>query len=108
MKLIREYLSLILFFILVLIITFYEVYNGRMIFLSGDSLSPIALREGINKVVNETNLYPLWIPWIFSGMPSIHSFINISNLYYPQHLFEFLNKFGLPWIWNFLSHLIFG
>ena len=80
MKLIKEYLSLILFFILILIITFYEVYNGSMIFLSGDSLSPIALREGINKVVNETNLYPLWLPWIFSGMPSIHSFINISNL----------------------------
>ena len=103
-----EYLALSCLLTIIIIITFYEVYSGYKIFVSGDSLSPIALREGVNKIITNNFNYPLWIPWIFSGMPSIHSFTNISDLYYPQYFFVFLNKIGLPWIWNFLLHLIFS
>ena len=69
-----EHLILFCLLVFITIITFFEVFNGSKVFVSGDSLSPIALREGINKITSSS--YPLWIPWVFSGMPSIHSFIN--------------------------------
>ena len=84
-----EYAILFCLLTIIIILTFYEVFSGYKIFVSGDSLSPISLREGINKLVDNNHSYPLWIPWIFSGMPSIHSFINISELYYPQFLFVY-------------------
>ena len=108
MRFVKEYLILLLLLFCVSVITFYEVFTGIKIFVSGDSLSPISIREGINNIINLSGEYPYWLPWIFSGMPSIHSFTNISDFYYPHKLFLFLNSIGLPWIWNFLLHLIFG
>ena len=104
----REYIILFSFLITAVIITFYKVFSGKMVFVSGDSLSPIAIREGIKHFMDSGLSYPLWLPWIFSGMPSIHSFTNISDLYYPHQFFLILNSFGLPWIWNFLIHIIFA
>ena len=108
MEKLKEYIYVILLLTIIVIITFYKVYYGQMVFVSGDSLSPIAIREGIKYFITHNLSYPLWLPWIFSGMPSIHSFTNISDLYYPQQFFLLLNNIGLPWIWNFLLHLIFS
>ena len=108
MKAFKEYLITFILFVIVTIITFYEVYNGSKVFVSGDTLSPIAIRDGIQNFVKIHGYYPYWLPWIFSGMPSVHSFTNISDFYFPHQLFLLLNKLGIPWVWNFLLHIIFG
>ena len=108
MKAFKEYLITFILFVIVTIITFYEVYNVSKVFVSGDTLSPIAIRDGIQNFVKIHGYYPYWLPWIFSGMPSVHSFTNISDFYFPHQLFLLLNKLGIPWVWNFLLHIIFG
>ena len=104
----KEYFYLFLLLLIISVITFYEVYNGSLVFVGGDTLSPISFRTGINTAIQEYNNYPLWFPWIYSGMPSVHSFLNISNNYFPHYLFLLLNNLGVPWVWNFILHLIFG
>ena len=103
----KEIFYLTIFLLFVVILNFYKVYNGINLFVGGDTLSPVAFRIGINEIVSSNLSYPLWFPWIFGGMPSIHSFINVSNHYLPHNIFLFFNNFGLPWVWNFLLHLIF-
>ena len=103
----KEYFYLLLSLVFIIIITFYKVYDGYNLFVGGDTLSPVAFRNGINNIISNSLNYPLWFPWIFGGMPSIHSFINVSHLYYPHTFFLLLNSVGLPWVWNFLLHLIF-
>jgi len=51
--------------------------------------------------------YPLWMPWIFSGIPSTHSMQNISEYYFPHHIISLIKFFGVPWFWNFLLHFVF-
>ena len=68
-----------------------ELINGQNILTSGDSLSPIALRHGIEKFIFDYSKYPLWTPWIFSGMPTVHSLINVSNHYFPHNIFILLH-----------------
>ena len=106
MKSIKEYIAVITFFLLLVIAVFVEVYNGQKVFVSGDTLSPVAIKYAFKNFYSINHYYPLWTPWIFSGMPTIHSFLNVSANYYPHSIMIFLNNLGLPWMWNFLFHFI--
>ncbi len=77
-------------------------------FQGGDSLSPKAIKQGIELAEEHYGEYPTWLPWVFSGLPSVHSFQNVSNYYVPNHIITFLHSLGMPWIWNFLFHFIFA
>ena len=61
---------------------FSDKYYLRDIYFKGDALSPKAVRQGIESSMSETGEYPLWLPWMFSGLPSLHSFQNISQFYF--------------------------
>ena len=54
---------------------------GEYDFSGIDSLSPKAINQGIISSQIENEKYPLWIPWVFSGVPSIHSFQNLFTAY---------------------------
>ena len=58
---------------------FHKPLTGEYIFGGPDSLSPSALNQGITAAEEEYGKYPLWLPWVFSGLPSVHSFQNISD-----------------------------
>lgn len=104
----EKFLVLILFFI-VIGITFYELLSGNKVLVSGDNLSPIAIKKAISNSSLNYNTYPLWSPWLLSGMPTIHSLLNISDNYYLHKLYvSIIDFFDLAWIWNFLLHMIFG
>ena len=104
----EKFVVLILFFI-VIGITFYELLSGNKVLVSGDNLSPIALKKAISNSSLNYNTYPLWSPWLLSGMPTIHSLLNISDNYYLHKLYvSIIDFFDLAWIWNFLLHMIFG
>ena len=102
----RKNLFILIGMIILILILFYPlVFNGK-VFGSPDSLSPRGANNILQQMNETDNQYPLWQPWIFSGMPTIHSFLNVSVNYYPHSIMIFLNNLGLPWMWNFLFHFI--
>ena len=80
MKIINKYQFYLLsigIIALVVGILFNKPLTGEFTFTGGDSLSPSAVHQGIKSAEKEFGKYPLWIPWVFSGLTSIHSFQNI-------------------------------
>ena len=105
---IKDYLFVLSILLLISSFLFYKLINGAYLFTSGDSLSPIAVKNAIKLYADSYNDFPLWFPWILGGIPTIHSFLSISNYYFPHHLMLILYDFGLSWNWYFILHLIFG
>ena len=104
----KDYFIVVSILLIIASFLFYKLIDGTYLFTSGDSLSPIAVKNAIKLYVDSYGEFPLWFPWILGGIPTIHSFLNISNYYFPHHLMLFLNDFGLAWNWYFIFHLIFG
>jgi len=103
------YLIFSLVSLLILTFLFRKLLFGSYSFIGPDSLSPQAIKVGIEFIKNKTGEYPLWLPWIFSGLPSVHSFQNISDFYFPHYIYKFFNNFfGVQFIWNYIAHFIFG
>ncbi len=91
---------------LVLGFIFHKPLTGEYSFGSPDSLSPSAVHQGINSAEEEYGEYPLWLPWIFSGLPSVHSFQNISDYYFPNFIMNILKSMGIPGFWNYIFHFL--
>ena len=91
--------------LMLLCIIFYPVIFQGKIFGSPDSLNPKAAAIILDKTQKEIGDYPLWQPWIFSGMPTAESFTNTSNLYFPQYIFKLLH---FPAIIIHLLHFLFA
>ena len=108
MKKIYEYLFVILTTLFVLFILFNQFMSGDLIFMSGDSLAPQAIKQALTNIKNQTGLFPYWFPFIFSGMPTVHSLLNINVYYFPHSIIDYLHNLGIPWFWNFIFHYIFG
>ena len=87
-------------------ILFHKPLTGEFTFGGPDSLSPSAVHQGIESAEKEFGEYPLWLPWVFSGLPSIHSFQNISDFYFPNTIINCLKWIGLPGFWNYIFHFI--
>ena len=85
---------------------FQKTITGEYTFSGADSLSPSAVHEGMASAEKEYGKYPLWIPWIFSGLPSVHSFQNISEFYFPNLIVKILKTIGIPSFWNYVFHFI--
>ena len=94
--------------LIILMLLFNKLLFNDYKFIGPDSLSPAAIKQGIEISQNENDEYPLWLPWVFSGLPSIHSFQNISKFYLPDKITSFLEDVGLARIWNYIFHFIFG
>ena len=105
---IKDYFIVLSFLLVIASFLFYKLIDGAYLFTSGDSLSPIAVKNAIKLYVDSYGSFPLWFPWILGGIPTVHSFLSISNYYFPHHLMLVLNNFGLSWNWYFIFHLIFG
>ena len=102
MKNFKEY-SLLFFLLLAIVsIVFYEFIFGDLVFIAGDALSGQSVKHIMQKE------YSNWFPYIFSGMPTVHTFLSIQHLYLPHHLMMLLFDLGVSWIWNFLFHYIFA
>ena len=81
---------------------------GRTVFAGPDTLSPAAISAGLDALAEAEGELPLWQPGRFSGMPSLHAFSYISALYLPNKIFSIMKSAGIPDIWEFILHLIFG
>ena len=63
--------------------------------LAPDSLIPQASTLALDKLQAETGTYPLWQPWLFSGMPTVEAFSYLSGLYYPNVVFNLFHTDGM-------------
>jgi len=90
--------------VVLLCIIFSPVLFHGKIFSSPDTLNPKAAAIILEKTQKEIGEYPLWQPWIFSGMPTAESFTNTSNLYFLQYFFKLLH---IPPIIIHLLHFLF-
>ncbi len=102
----KEYVIAGIILLIVMLVLFNKAAFGTREFVTADSLSPKAIAQGMRLSEQETGEYPLWLPWIFSGLPSVHSFQNISHYYIPNHIFTALKKIGMPWFWTYLLHYV--
>ena len=84
---------------------FNKPLTGEYTFGGPDSLSPSAVHQGIISAEEEYGKYPLWLPWIYSGLPSVHSFQNISDYYFPNSLINILKPMGILVFWKYLEHI---
>ena len=80
---------------------------GDYLFLSSDSLSAKSVSHGIDIATEKYNEYPIWMPWMFGGLPSTHSMQNISEYYFPHQILSIIKFVGIPWFWNFILHFLF-
>ncbi len=101
----KKQLIIIPILLVLLCIIFYPVIFQGKIFSSPDSLNPKAVAIILDKTQKEIGEYPLWQPWIFSGMPTAESFTNTSNLYFLQYFFKLLH---IPTIIIHLLHFLFA
>jgi len=94
--------------ILIVLIALIAVYGGALTgthdFYPNDKVSSMNVKEA----VKSSEDYPYWLPWMMGGIPSVHSFQNVSDYYFPNYFFKTLNLLGMPWFWNFVLHLFFG
>jgi len=95
--------SLIMIGIICLI--FYHVIFQGQIFGSPDSMNPKSASIALSKAYETTGEFPLWQPWIFSGMPAAEAFTFLSNLYFPSMILSLLLIKGL---FAQLLHLLFA
>ncbi len=91
---------------LILLCIYYSpvIFSGKT-FGSPDSLSPKSSSIALNKAWEETGEFPLWQPWIFSGMPSAEAFSFLSALYFPTIVIKFL---FIPGLIAQLLHFLFA
>ena len=90
--------------ILVLLL-FYPLVFQSKILIAPDSLIPQASTIALDRLQAATGNYPLWQPWLFSGMPTVEAFSYLSGLYYPNVVFNFFHIDGVVLQ---LLHLVFA
>ena len=96
--------SIVFIALAALIIVYSSALTGTHDFYPNDKVSSMNVKEA----VNSSEDYPYWLPWMMGGVPSVHSFQNVSDYYFPNYFFKTLNLLGMPWFWNFVLHLFFG
>ena len=96
---------LIIIYALWIILFFYPVIFYDNIFGSGDTLNPYSVDHILGIYKEKINSWPLWQPWIFSGMPTMEAFTYVNELYFPTKIMIGL---GISDLNIQLIHLVFS
>ncbi len=84
---------------------FYHVIFQGQVFGSPDTMNPKSAAIALKSVYAKSGEFPLWQPWIFSGMPTAEAFTFISQLYFPAII---LNVLFIKGLFAQLIHLLFS
>ncbi|TLU88148.1 MAG: YfhO family protein [Chlorobium sp.] len=88
-----------------IVLLFYPIVFQSMVPVAPDALVPRASSIALDRLAGATGMYPLWQPWVFSGMPTVEAFSYLSGLYYPNMLFSLFHADGM---FLQLQHLVFA
>ncbi len=80
---------------LLAMLLFYPLVFQSKVLLAPDSLIPQASTMALDRLQAQTGTYPLWQPWLFSGMPTVEAFSYLSGLYYPNVVFNLFHTDGI-------------
>ena len=100
----NKYLLIIIYSLWIMLF-FYPVIFYDNIFGSGDTLNPYSVNHILDVYKSKIGHWPLWQPWIFSGMPTMEAFTYINELYFPTRL---MIGVGISDLNIQLIHLIFS
>lgn len=95
-------------FLLVLLIIFSAVFFKGYVFGGGDTTAAAGMSRQLSLYHNETGEYPLWHPYIFSGMPAFSSMMYHKWVYMPGALLNIFHKIGIHYLWTMLLHYVFA
>ena len=101
----RKKITILAGMMVLIIILFYPIIISGKTFGSPDSLNPQGANIILQEMKKTDSEFPLWQPWIFSGMPTADAFTFISSLYFPNYI---LNLFFLSSNLTQLLHLLFA
>ena len=101
----RKKITILAGMMVLIIILFYPIIFSGKTFGSPDSLNPQGANIILQEMKKTDSEFPLWQPWIFSGMPTADAFTFISSLYFPNYI---LNLFFLSSNLTQLLHLLFA
>jgi hypothetical protein len=75
--------------LVVLVIFFNKAFFGGKVFVSPDVVSPMSFQTYIHEAEQE-HVFPLWVPYAFSGMPSFASLMAMGTRSYDitNHIFN--------------------
>jgi branched-subunit amino acid ABC-type transport system permease component len=100
----NKYLLIIIYSLWIMLF-FYPVIFYDNIFGSGDTLNPYSVNHILDVYKSKIGHWPLWQPWIFSGMPTMEAFTYINELYFPTRL---MIGVGISDLNIQLIHLVFS
>jgi hypothetical protein len=92
--------------LLIIVILFSAVFFKGYIFGGGDTTAAKGMTNQLNLHLQETGEYPLWQPFIFSGMPAFSSMMFTKWVYFPNFIFSLFHKIGIPALWTMLLHYL--
>ena len=93
-------------FLILLVVLFSSVFIKGYVFGGGDTTSAMGMTNQLNIYMSETGEYPLWQPYIFSGMPAFSSMMFTKWVYFPNFIIGLLNKAGIPATWTMIMHYL--
>ncbi|TLU58386.1 MAG: hypothetical protein FDX18_03560, partial [Chlorobium sp.] len=76
---------------LLVVLLFYPLLFQSSTLIAPDTLVPQASVIALERLQAATGVYPLWQPWVFSGMPTVEAFSYLSGLYMPNVVFTLLH-----------------
>lgn len=95
-----------LFYLIILVTLFSSVFFKGHLFGGGDTTAAKGMSHQLSLHMSETGEYPLWQPYIFSGMPAFSSMMFTKWVYFPNFIIGLINKLGIPSLWTMLFHYL--
>jgi len=102
----KDWVKALGIFTILLVALFSSVFLNGFVFGGGDTTAARGMTNQLNIYMSETGDYPLWQPYIFSGMPAFSSMMFTKWIYFPNFVIGFLNKAGIPATWTMLMHYL--
>ncbi|PIS27244.1 MAG: hypothetical protein COT43_11470, partial [Candidatus Marinimicrobia bacterium CG08_land_8_20_14_0_20_45_22] len=105
----NPYFYIIAGFVIILIILYLKVLFVGQDFSQPDAVSAGYANEGLNYHFSKEHTYPLWNPYLFSGMPAFASMSFNKFAYFPGLILNPINYLKVPGsVFMILHYLLAG
>jgi hypothetical protein len=93
-------------YFLILLILFFQIFFKGMTLAEPDAVSASYTAQGLNYHFFKQGFYPLWNPYIFSGMPALAAMSFHMFIYLPSVVYLPLQWLGIPGLFFQIFHYL--
>ncbi|MDD5764789.1 MAG: YfhO family protein [Candidatus Marinimicrobia bacterium] len=105
----NPYFYIIAGFVFILIVLYFKVLFLDQDFSQPDAVAASYTNEGLNYHFSKEHTYPLWNPYLFSGMPAYAAMSFNKFVYFPGLIMNPINYFKVPGsVFMILHYLLAG